>query len=868
MYDRCIRKGRIMRKKNYEKMLSMITTMRTAIKSLEDLYRKGQLTIAQTILGDLQDAAIALGNLIEQSEGEGTEAVKKLEDFCEQVWECYQDNTQNNTKYLIKLMNKTLIKVENILKFEIKYEYEIVFLPYKASMWDCFESIWMEARKDSRCRCRVIPIPYFERNPDGSLGQMHDESDLYPDYVPITEYSKYNLSEMNPDMIFIHNPYDQYNNVTTIHPDYYSSKIRQYTSLLVYIPYYLTSGDRGILTTSLMPGTVYPNTVITQSKEIRNVLIEKFKEERNLSKEQIKKAGLDKKYLALGSPKTDRLVSGDWHTMNIPKEWLEKACHNPAYPEQKSRKVIFYNIALDELLNSTEILMNKFKHLIEIFLQRNDMVLLWRPHPLCLNTLKTMRPQYYERYVAMVYDFKRLENGIYDETPDSQKALIFSDAYIGSDTSSISESFGIMGKPCLYMDYNDDTISQSSQIRVRTLSAGVQSGGIWMFHSKYNAVFRLDLATNTMKFIESISDVENKCNMFDAVVKYQNKLYFTPYACKYLVEVNTETNEISKILLQDKEIHSHFVSARYKDKLYLISVVNGCQSYIFDLKTHMAEKFDFQIPKEWEYPYDFPVFSDCTLCNSRLFLLCSVKPELLEYNLETHDITIHKYHKSVAFNKMSSDGDNIWIVSHRPEILFKWNRTTGFIVVFDKLLTGEDKLSIPAFSRMLYLDGYLWLIPSWNEQLIKIDVYSNWVIEIDLHGYGIRKDYREGPLFTRYDFDDRWLYLFSHTSNTLCKVDLRTNEIVCISMDENCLEGSETVKNAVLKHSENPIYRESYCSAEEFLDIVYQGEDEVYSDRRKRFFRAGIENVDGQTGKRIWWAMKEVLEGENNNEVD
>lgn len=40
-------------------------------------------------------------------------------------------------------------------------------------MWDSLESVWKKAAADERCEAYVVPIPYFDKNPDGSLGQMH-----------------------------------------------------------------------------------------------------------------------------------------------------------------------------------------------------------------------------------------------------------------------------------------------------------------------------------------------------------------------------------------------------------------------------------------------------------------------------------------------------------------------------------------------------------------------------------------------------------------------------------------------------------------------------------------------------------------------
>ena len=46
----------------------------------------------------------------------------------------------------------------------------LVFLPYKASMWDCMESVWRAAVEDEEhCKVYVVPIPYADLNPDHSV---------------------------------------------------------------------------------------------------------------------------------------------------------------------------------------------------------------------------------------------------------------------------------------------------------------------------------------------------------------------------------------------------------------------------------------------------------------------------------------------------------------------------------------------------------------------------------------------------------------------------------------------------------------------------------------------------------------------------
>lgn len=109
-------------------------------------------------------------------------------------------------------------------------------------MWDSLESVWKAEDEDLECDAYVVPIPYYDKNPDGSFKEMHYEGNLYPDYVTITKYDEYDFEDQKPDMIFIHNPYDEWNHVTSVHPFIYSANLKKLTNKLVYISYFILRG--------------------------------------------------------------------------------------------------------------------------------------------------------------------------------------------------------------------------------------------------------------------------------------------------------------------------------------------------------------------------------------------------------------------------------------------------------------------------------------------------------------------------------------------------------------------------------------------------------------------------------------------------
>ena len=88
-----------------------------------------------------------------------------------------------------------------------------------------------------------------------------------------------------------------------------------------------------------------------------------------------------------------------------------------------------------------------------LFEKREDVVLLWRPHPLIEATLQTMRPEMYVEYIKIKDEFIDKDRGIFDETGEAGIAALVADAYLGEKTSSLLNYFGVLGKPILYINW-------------------------------------------------------------------------------------------------------------------------------------------------------------------------------------------------------------------------------------------------------------------------------------------------------------------------------------------------------------------------------------------------------------------------------
>ncbi len=540
-----------MRKAQKEQAESFIRLLGQAHDEIKRAIDKGNDATALELLEQCQDGAIQLGNLIEATEGEGFVTIPSLEQYCELVYEIHGEILQGqgasgNKAY--KNLRKALIKIENSVRNDIRIRTEAVFLPYKASMWDSLESVWRAADADPDCDAYVIPIPYYDRNQDGSFGELHYEGSQYPKYVPVTWYQDYDFEKRRPDMVFIHNPYDDCNYVTSVHPSFYSSNLKQYTDKLVYIPYFILgevdpqdkSAIDGIEHFITVPAVFNADKVIVQSEDMRKVYIEvlaKATGESGRSKWR-------EKILGTGSPKIDKVLNTDRQEMDIPAPWLRLI----ERPDGSRKKVIFYNTSVVALLEHGERMLDKIKDVLGTFRKkRDDFILLWRPHPLMKATMESMRPGLWRQYEQIVDTFRVEKWGIYDDTADLDRAIALCDAYYG-DSSSVVCLFQNAGKQAMvqnvYLKNNvDHSITAAEAVTY-------VDGKYWYIPYWDNILCCMDERTFQSQIMAVFSD-SGKSGLYAEIVHYKGRLFCVPRNADMMIVYHIENREMRQIAFSD-----------------------------------------------------------------------------------------------------------------------------------------------------------------------------------------------------------------------------------------------------------------------------------------------------------------------------
>ena len=683
-------------------------------------------------LAQCQDVALALGNYLESLGEIGEGFVHILEDYCENLYHMsliFSD--ENLCRKVSKKVKKQLSSLKTSISLELPSDkIEMVFLPYKVSMWDSLESVWRAASEDSECEAYVMPIPYFERDLKGELAVEHYEGNQFPKDVPIVNYLDYNLMEHKPDVVFIHNPYDQHNYVTSIHPSYYIPELKKCGCKIVYIPYYISSeanpdalevqnGREGYVIT---PGVLYSDMVFVQSENIKRLFV-------NILEKKVSDVGRrywEDRIFGLGSPKLDRVHNVERNDALLPEKWKKMI-----YTEEGIRKkIVFYNISINALLNTYGML-DKIVDVLKFLKNNRSVVLWWRPHPLYESTITAMRPGLLENYKEIVRKYREEEWGIFDEGVDLEWAIAETDAYYG-DSSSVVQLYKELKKPIMIQNslVNTEQCLTAENIPIWPSVFCVDEDDIWFVHGKINILMRYNISNDYTYIVDIIPNEKlfQEC-LYSSIYKWKQRIFLIPCWANEIKVYDIPSKKFTVIPLKDTGLYNNKLlfckSYVFENKLYCIPYYYGA---IVKIDLDNINIIYFDIAKQISrINGDFNkcvYINDATRIDDEVYSIIANTNKVLIFSLKTEKFRIQDIssvesdfvsianignnvflydellHEMVKIEKNSFEKENLYYL---PFIGIKMNTINSKFILIDPVDNDEIRI-IDSDGKIIYKD--------------------------------------------------------------------------------------------------------------------------------------------------------------------
>ncbi len=664
-----------MRKAQKKQAEDFVLLLDQAHEEIGRMIGEGKTKEALELLGQCQEGAVKLGGMIENAEGEDFPTVLALENYCELVYEIYEAVVQGQEvggNKIYKRLRKSLIRVENSVRNDIKVRYEIVFMPYKASMWDSLESVWQAADADPDCDAYVVPIPYYDCNRDRTLGAFHYEGEKFPAKVPVTHYDAYSLEERKPDAIYIHNPYDNMNLVTSVDPRFYSDKLKKYTECLVYIPYYSTAGGMAEGQASC-PAYYHADYIVIQAEKYK-----KFFD-----------SGIpDSKFLVMGSPKFDSIIHKCQNPPQPPVEWADRL---------KGRKVYFYNTSIGGMLGNTDAFLKKMQYVFDTFRGRDDVCLIWRPHPLLESSFASMRRSFQPRYDALKSAFIREGIGILDETPDMESTIALSDVYIGDAGTSVTSLFGVVGKPIFILDNYIHTLPEKDDWRGERIRLRFDDWGDDRYQvTRNNQLWFSERNDYHYRFYMDLGSGYADGGYYAGAVEKNGNIYVLPGSAQHM------------LIIKNKKIRKiHFKETIAQSGAFFFYWYNEKYIFLFPYQYPYLVRFNMET-EEICYVEGTNRFSvrivDGEQCiggigiyENELVFASPAEDQFLFMDMDTFKIRglSSKARSNFGIQGIVTEGENLWLLPLKGMTLICWNPKTGEVREYGDVPSGFKSIRWP-----------------------------------------------------------------------------------------------------------------------------------------------------------------------------
>jgi len=851
-------------------ILELLNTLREAADDLKNLFSKKDFGSLTNLLADCQDVAIQIGQFIEQLEGEGKITVTYLEEYCDLLCHVNEELSKPESGAgPIKKLKKQIVKIENSVKTDLKPDkLEIVFFPYKASMWDALESIWLAAKDDLACDVYVVPIPYYDKQPAGDFGDMHFDGDKYPDYVPIVDWQSYNIEEHCPDAVFIHNPYDGFNRITSVHPDFYIEKIKKFTDLLVYVPYFVC--DETVNKDFVeVPGVTHTDMTIVQSEKIRQEYIRIFKEYETKNNCKGKFGNPNSKIKALGSPKFDKVINTKRENCKLPPDWVKLI---------GDKKVVLYNTTIDAVLKDINTKNNKYfekiRSVFDSFKERGDVVLWWRPHPLIEINLATLCPFHVvDSYRKIVEEYRQGGWGIFDDTADVHRAIAWSDAYYG-DGSSLAPMYGVTGKPVVIQNVE----MTETDVPLRFADFAVDDDGTaYGFELFTDGLFKLDFENNTASLAaksgcipEYFGKKITQAHRYIKISSVGDKVFCFPFFLDNIMVYNRISEETVKIplnsdyLLPPSDWNGFALrwQVEYQREIYSF----GSRSkavVVFDINNHsvrydtmLFEKIGLLTNTEKSSKHPL-IISECSE-DGKITLLMRNCEHLIRYTLPTQEVEFIATNPALAHCIFADfDGQYFWLITENYENVIKWSPESNEAIDYYMPADGfnfSNENSV--FSGISDCGNFLLLFPGHGNKLLKFDKITKRFSE-----------YTEMPVPAdvnnrKYDWPKRIgdkVYTLARHNGTMYELDKLSGKITphkfCLDKDDY-----KSYYSRYFDFSDSIAEENNFGDIASFFAYSISYNQKIDSKRYDRFLNS-IVNPDGSCGVKIYEQIKKAIVG-------
>lgn len=384
----------------------------------------------------------------------------------------------------------------------------------------------------------------------------------------------------------------------------------------------------------------------------------------------------------------------------------------------KDKKVILYNTSVSSMLSGNQLHIQKMNKVFDTFKKQKDVILWWRPHPLELSTIESMRPELLEIYKQLKKKFLEEDIGILDESVDLNRAIAISDAYYG-DFSSIIHLYTAVGKPVLIASDNVQKTDSCNELFLWISDCCIVDTVMYCISAYSNIVYQINIKTLEVEdIIEFRGEYPKRNVLFSSIMAVDGKLVIMPDTGDHIIfyDLKNKKADYRKYGINHANKRFEYFDSDKEDALFIQRIKGGSVRINLKKNEFVSEsgKTGINLTKFWRD-------------NDRIYSAELSGNKIYEIDMEKGGVKlIYTGQETDCFCDVVKTG-NVMVIPHQsiqPRITL-WNQENGErrdLVDFPKDFRCFSRY--PYAFMIVYL-GNIYLFPYQSNMILKIDVENN-----------------------------------------------------------------------------------------------------------------------------------------------
>lgn len=271
------------------------------MNSLEAQVIENKLIESIDILPECQQLAVDLGTFIENIKGENNHNVKEIvscmEVYCEAIYGTYKllTDTYDVLKYneladSVAASKNAYETVKKAINERLLQKKVVLFITTGLKQWNGFKKLCQSSIEDEDNEVYGVLVPVVFKDFLGRAvfknAELPSDGDFFPREMEVRIWNDIDVSLLQPDIIYIQDPYDGENPCLTIPPQFYSKNLKKYTDSLIYVPAFYVNEfcEQDVSDIYNMkhyvtaPAVMYADYVLLQSENTKKMYMKKLVE--------------------------------------------------------------------------------------------------------------------------------------------------------------------------------------------------------------------------------------------------------------------------------------------------------------------------------------------------------------------------------------------------------------------------------------------------------------------------------------------------------------------------------------------------------------------------------------------------------------